>query len=167
VSVSERVRGLVEPVIVPLGLELVDVEHVGSTLRVSVDRPGGVDLDAISAASEAVSAVLDRADPDPVPGRYTLEVSSPGVERPLRTPEHFRRAAGTRVSVRTQPGVEGERRVEGVLSEADDEGVVVAGRRLAYNEIERARTVFEWGPSPKPTGPARQKRAAEKKARTS
>ena len=60
-SVSERVRALVEPVIVPLGLELVDVEHVGSTLRVSVDRPGGVDLDAISAASEAVSAVLDRA----------------------------------------------------------------------------------------------------------
>ena len=155
-------RALVEPAVSPLGLELVDVEHVGATLRVSIDRPGGVDLDTISAASEAVSAVLDHADP--VPGRYTLEVSSPGVERPLRTPEHFRRAVGTPVSVRTQPGVEGERRVEGVLSQADDEGVVVVGRRLAYGEIERARTVFEWGPSPKPTG---QKKAVQKKARTS
>ena len=157
-------RALVEPVVSPLGLELVDVEHVGATLRVSVDRPGGVDLDAISTASEAVSAALDRAEPDPVPGRYTLEVSSPGVERPLRTPEHFRHAIGTTVSVRTHAGVEGERRIEGVLSEADDEGVVVAGRRLAYGEIERARTVFEWGPSPKPTG---QKKAVQKKARTS
>jgi ribosome maturation factor RimP len=162
-SVSDRVRALVEPVVSPLGLEVVDVEHAGATLRVSVDRPGGVDLDTISAASEAVSAVLDGADP--VPGRYTLEVSSPGVERPLRTPDHFRRAVGTPVSVRTLPGVEGERRVEGLLSEADDEAVVVAGRRLAYGDIERARTVFEWGPSPKPTGPTRRKK--KKKAATS
>ena len=158
-SVSDRVRALVEPVVSPLGLELVDVEHVGATLRVSVDRPGGVDLDTISAASEAVSAVLDHTEPDPVPGRYTLEVSSPGVERPLRTPEHFLRAVGTPVAVRTQPDVEGERRVEGVLSEADDAGVVVAGRRLTYAEIERARTVFEWGPAPKPTGPKKKKKA--------
>ena len=157
-SVSEHVRALVEPVILPLGLELVDVEHVGATLRVSVDRPGGVDLDTISAASEAVSAVLDHADPDPVPGRYTLEVSSPGVERPLRTPQHFQKAVGTQVSVRTFPGVDGERRVEGVLTEADDEGVVVGGRRIGYGEIERARTVFVWGPAPKP---------GKKKARTS
>ena len=156
-TVSDRVRLLLQPVVDGLGLELVDVEHTGATLRVFVDRPGGIDLDGVSAATEAVSAALDGAEPDPVPGRYTLEVSSPGIERALRTPEHFRRALGTPVAVRTCPGVEGDRRVEGVLDAVDDEGVEVAGRRIRYDEIERARTVFEWGPARKP---------AKKKART-
>jgi ribosome maturation factor RimP len=146
VSVSDRVRAVVGPVLAALGLELVDVEQAGATVRVLVDRPeGGIDLDTVAAASEAVSAALDQHDP--VPGRYTLEVSSPGVERPLRTPAHFRRFVGTPVAVRTRPGVEGERRVEGTLEAADDEGVVVAGRRLAYADIERAHTVFVWGPA--------------------
>jgi ribosome maturation factor RimP len=76
--------------------------------------------------------------------KTTLEVSSPGVERPLRTPEHFRRFVGKEVAVKAKPGTEGERRLAGVLEAADEEGVVVAGRRLAYAEIERARTVFVW-----------------------
>ena len=147
-SVSDRVRDVVEAPLETSGLELVDVEHTGALLRVSVDRPGGVDLDAISDASRLVSEALDRTDV--VPGRYVLEVSSPGVERPLRTPEHFRRFVGTRVAVRTRPDTEGERRVEGELEAADDEGVVVAGRRLAYQEIDRARTVFVWEPAAKP-----------------
>ena len=143
-----RVAELVAPVLEADGLELFDVELRGGTLRVSVDRPGGIDMDALSTASERVSAVLDVHDP--VPGeRYTLEVSSPGVERPLRTPDHFRRFVGTTVAVRTQPGVEGDRRVEGVLEAADDQGVTVAGRTLTYEQIERARTVFTWGPTPR------------------
>jgi ribosome maturation factor RimP len=148
VAVSDRVRDVVEAPLATSGLELVDVEHTGTLLRVTVDGPGGVDLDAISDASRLVSDALDRTDV--VPGRYVLEVSSPGVERPLRTPEHFRRFVGARVAVRTRPGTEGERRVEGELEAADDEGVVVAGRRLAYDEIERARTVFVWEPPAKP-----------------
>ena len=147
-TVSDRVRDVVEAPLEASGLELVDVEHTGALLRVTVDRPGGVDLDAISEASGLVSEALDRTDV--VPGRYVLEVSSPGVERPLRTPAHFHRFVGTRVSVLTRPDTEGERRVEGELEAADDEGVVVAGRRLAYPEIERARTVFVWEPAPKP-----------------
>jgi ribosome maturation factor RimP len=148
VTVTDRVRDVVEAPLATSGLELVDVEHTGNLLRVTVDRPEGVDLDAISDASRLVSDALDRTDV--VPGRYVLEVSSPGVERPLRTPEHFRRFVGARVAVRTRPGTEGERRVEGELEAADDEGVVVAGRRLAYDEIERARTVFVWEPPAKP-----------------
>src|SRR5205807_6637758 len=105
------------------------------------------DIDAISEAATAVSAVLD--EHDPVPAKYTLEVSSPGLERPLRTPAHFRRFVGTTVSVRTQPEVDGDRRVQGTLESADDNGITVAGRRLTYAQIERARTVFEWGPTPK------------------
>jgi ribosome maturation factor RimP len=143
VNVSERVRAVVEAPLAASGLELVDVEHQASVLRITVDRPGGVDLDTISAASTLVSAELDRNDV--VPGRYVLEVSSPGVERTLRTPDHFRRFVGTTVAVRTRPGAEGDRRVEGVLEAADDDGIVVAGRRIAYADVDRARTVFEWG----------------------
>lgn len=147
-KVTARVSRLVEPLLAARGLELADLEHKPGFLRVTVDRPGGVDLDTIAEVTRSLSTALDRDDP--FPGKYLLEVTSPGVERPLRTPEQFRRAVGQEVAVRTHPGVEGERRVQGVLEAADDEGIVVAGRRLAHDEVERARTVFTWGPSPKP-----------------
>jgi ribosome maturation factor RimP len=144
-DVSLRVRELVEPLLADRGLEVVDVEQSATKLRITIDRSDGaaVDLDTIALASEQVSHALDRADP--IPGRYTLEVSSPGVERPLRTPDHFRRVVGATVALRTRPGTDGERRVEGTLEAADDEGVRVAGRTLPYRDIERARTVFTWG----------------------
>lgn len=146
-NVSERVRELVAPTLAAREFEVVDVEHRAGVLRVTVDRADGVDLDTISTASHLVSAELDLHDV--VPGHYVLEVSSPGIERPLRTPDHFRRFVGSTVAVRTQPGTEGERRVEGVLESADDTGIVVAGRRLSYDHVERARTVFVWGPAAK------------------
>lgn len=160
---AERVRELVEPVLSTSDLELVDVEVRPGLVRLSVDRPGGIDLDAISAVSPAISAALDAADP--IPERYQLEVSSPGVERPLRTPEHFRRFVGQQVSVRTNPGVEGDRRVAGRLAAADDEGIIVeptdgGQRQIIYSDIERARTVFEWGPSPRPGQGAKKARAS-------
>ena len=155
-SVTQRVRELVEPLLTASGVEVVDVEQLGATLRVTVDKPGGIDLDVVSEATLVVSDALDHNDP--VPGRYTLEVSSPGVERPLRTPEHFRRFVGTSVAVKTRPDVEGDRRLEGTLEAADDEGVVVAGRRLAYDDIEKARTVFVWEPAER--GKAKQRAKA-------
>jgi len=116
---------------------------------------------------------------DPLPGqRYTLEVSSPGVERKLRTPSHFARAVGETVSVRTVAGAKGERRVTGRLQCADADGFVLEAedlpggeRRLSYDEIERARTIFEWGSkSPSaarqggaPRQAARPQRAAARK----
>lgn len=155
----DRVRAIVEPLLTTLDLELFDVELKAGVLRISVDRPEGaaekgLDLDAISLASQRVSEALDAEDP--IDGRYTLEVSSPGLERPLRTPAHFRRYVGTTVSVKTRPDVEGERRIEATLEAADDDGITVAGRRLSYEEIDRARTVFEWGGQPKPAKPAKQ-----------
>jgi len=107
--------------------------------------PSGIDLEAVTRATHIVSDLID--DLDVIGDRTTLEVSSPGLERPLRTPEHFRRFVGSRVAVKTRPGTEGERRVEGVLESADDGGVVVAGRALPYDAIERARTVFVWTPA--------------------
>lgn len=176
-QVDDELSDLLASAVGPLGLELVDLERRSTSVRVVVDRVGGVDLDAIASATRAVSAVLDVHDP--LPGqRYTLEVSSPGVERRLRTPIHFQRAVGEMVSVRTVAGGKGERRVAGRLKSADPDGFVVEGealpggeRRLAYDEVERARTVFEWGSTPPaaarqggaPRQAARSPRAAARK----
>jgi ribosome maturation factor RimP len=155
-NVTTRVRELVEAPLAADGFEVVDVVFQGKQLRVTVDRPEGVDMEAVSRASKVVSGVLDephRDGGDVVPGTYTLEVSSPGIERPLRTPEHFRRFLGREIVGRTLPGATGERRFEGTLESADDEGVVVAGRRLAYADIERARTRFVWPGPAQPKDP--------------
>jgi len=154
-SVSDQVQRVVEPILVDRGVDLYDLELAGRTLRLLVDREGGVDIDLLGRLSREVSAALDEDDPVPG-GRYTLEVSSPGLERPLRRPDHFRRALGSRVALKTTPDTEGDRRVDGELITADDEGVTVSlddggERRLAYGSIERARTVFEWGPATKST----------------
>lgn len=154
--VLERVRGLVEPILVDLGLELYDCEFAGGTLRVVVDTPpgspGGVDLEQLSLVTRLVSRELDHQDP--VPGRYTLEVTSPGLERTLRRPEHYAREIGKTVAVRLHQVVDGRRRLEGRLVAAEAGTVVLEceGRRveLAIDQIERARTVFVWGPAPKP-----------------
>ena len=162
---TERVRAVVEQPLSEAGFELVDVERKGPVLAVTVDllvgpgdqvdllvgpdkhghRAGGIDIEAVTEATRLVNALLD--DNDLLGAQTTLEVSSPGIERPLRTPEHFRRFVGTEVAVKLRPGAEGERRLSGPLEAADDEGVVVAGRRLAYTDIDKARTVFVW-PSP-------------------
>lgn len=173
-NVADRVRDIVLPVLASHEVDLYDLQVQGPLVRVVVDRQDGVDLGALGVVTRAVSRALDEADP--IPSRYTLEVTSPGVERPLRTPEQFVRAIGETVKVRTTPEVTGERRVQGVLATADDEGITVrteasaddeeagpAIRSLAYGEIERARTVFEWGtPAPKP-GPTAAARSSRKK----
>jgi ribosome maturation factor RimP len=163
VSIVERVREIVEPLLARHSLEVYDVEVAGAQLRITIDRPApateDLDLDTIARTTRLISLALD--EHDPIEGRYTLEVSSPGLERTLRTPVHFTRAVGSTVTVKTRPGVEGERRVRGVLTEADDEAFTVDDRRLRYDEIEKARTVFEWGP---PAKPARRKPSREKRA---
>ena len=88
----ERVTALIAPEVTAAGLSLYDLEHAGGVLRVVVDRPGGVDIEAIAAITRAVSRLLD--EHDPLPGHYTLEVSSPGLERRLRVPAHFAGAVG-------------------------------------------------------------------------
>ena len=131
-SVSDRVRDLVAPICTDLGLELYDVEHAAGKVRVTVDKPGGVDLEALSVATRLISRELDERDP--VPGRYQLEVSSPGLERPLRTPAHYQRAVGQPVSIRLLPGHGEERRIAGVVVEADEAAVTVepeGGERVA------------------------------------
>jgi ribosome maturation factor RimP len=151
---NERVRAVVGEPLAAAGFDVVDVERQGPVLRVTVERlvdpgdqadgPGGIDMDGVTAATRLVSDLLDQHDL--IGERTTLEVSSPGLERRLRTPEHFRRFVGTEIAVKLVPGAVGDRRFTGVLEAADDDGVLVAGRRLAYADIDRARTVFVWPP---------------------
>jgi ribosome maturation factor RimP len=161
-STIDRVRDIVVPLLEARGLDLYDVEQHGPVLRVTIDRPGGVDLDAVGEATKAISLALD--EHDPVPGKYTLEVSSPGLERTLRTPEHFALAVGDEVNVKTTAAYEGPRRLTGTLVAADDDGVRIRvdgpdGDELAiaYGDVEKARTVFDWGPTPKPGTSTRTK----------
>ena len=123
-DITDRLTGLLAAPIEALGLDLeaVDLSRAGkrSVLRVAVDKDGGVDLDDIAAATAEVSRVLDESDAmgnNP----YTLEVSSPGVDRPLTLPRHWRRNAGRLVTV-TVSGDE----VTGRVTEVDAAGVLLA-----------------------------------------
>jgi len=161
--VADRLAPVLAPVLERVGVQLYDVDVRTSgrtrTLRVLIDREGGVDLDTITAATETLAPVLDR---DPavaalLPGAYVLEVSSPGVERTLRTPAHFQGALGARISLKTRSADGTSHRVHATLVDADDEGIEVetegGSERIGYGDVVAARTVFEWGPAPKPGKP--------------
>lgn len=156
-AITDRVRAIVLPLAEERGLDVYDVEQHQASVRILVSREGGIDIDALTELSRSVSRALDETDP--VPGKYTLEVSSPGLERPLRRPDHFQGAVTDRITVKTVPGAEGDRRVTGVLVSADDDGITVRpdegldtdDRRIPYDEIATARTLFDWGTTTKPT----------------
>jgi ribosome maturation factor RimP len=166
---ADAIRELVVPVVGALGCGCYDVEVTGAgktrTVRVVLDRDGGVDLDLVTEATRALSPVLD--DAPFLSGPYLLEVSSPGLERALRRPEHFASAIGEAVTL-TEHTDRGARRLRGVLVDAGPAGcaVEVDGTRVEvpYDAIARARTVFEWGPQPHERARKRQRRRAEEKA---
>src|SRR5262245_7088018 len=178
----ETVRAAVAPVIDALGLSLYDVELAGSgdarVLRITVspgsdssadsdttgaDSSGrGLDLDAVTRATQAISPVID--DAPGLSGPYLLEVSSPGIERTLRRPDHFHGARSEQVAIkfRTESG---PRRVHGELFDADDTHCVVDVQgehvTIPYGDVTSARTVFEWGPQPRPGARSKSSKARE------
>jgi ribosome maturation factor RimP len=123
------------PLVEGLGCELWELEYSpgrgNGFLRLYIDAAAGITLDDCERVSRAVSEVLDAEDP--IPGQYTLEVSSPGLERPLRTAEHFARFVGETVHVETVQAIEGRRRFKGALTAAGAETVEVEvdGKRWA------------------------------------
>jgi ribosome maturation factor RimP len=163
------IRAELQPIVETLGLSVYDVTLTGGdrpTLAVLVDRAGerGIDLDELETATRTVSAALDAMDP--VHGRYLLEVSSPGLERPLRTAEHFAGAIGEIVTCKTRDDGHAAR-LRGVLAAADADSITIttdAGdHTVALDAVDAARTVFEWGPAPKPgkgSRPGRKKEVA-------
>jgi len=151
---EEAVADVVTPLLAARGLALYDVELSGSgrarVLRVLVTAADGasrVDLDAIAASAEAVSPALDDPAVDRLlPSPYALELSSPGLERPLRRPEHYRGAIGEQVSIKRH----GAARERGTVAAADDVSFELAHTdgtttRVEYDDVDKARTVFEWG----------------------
>lgn len=172
----ERVRALVEPITSDLDLDLYDIERRGGTVRITVDTPpgseGGISLDALSLATRLISRELDHEEP--ITSQYTLEVTSPGLERTLRTPAHFQREVGKDVTVRLagHAVIEGEaRRIDGKLIAADDATATLLTaegdeRVITVADVDKARTIFEWGPKPKPgKGPGNTKTKNSAKAK--
>ena len=149
---AQDVEELVRPVVEADGLELWDLKYRTESgrrlLRVTVFRPGGVDLETISRTSERLSRRLD-LEGFSDDRAYDLEVTSPGLERPLREPRHFERSVGEDVRVKTVAPVEGRAVLEGALVSADEDGIVVSSdggeHRVRYGDIASARTVFVWG----------------------
>ena len=144
---AEELKRLLEPAIERLGYELSDLElKLGGrdgVVRVFIDRPEGIGLDDCEAVSRQVSSLLDVEDP--LPGHYVLEVSSPGLDRRLTKPEHFRRFTGADVRVKLRFPLDGRRNFRGELAAASDENieVVVDGETytLPIATIESARLV--------------------------
>lgn len=182
-SIPEAVAELLDPLVATLDVELLDVEWNGNSLRVVVDRTWGPDevidktngitTQQLADVNRLIGPVLDQHDP--VPGRYTLEVSSPGVERKLTKPDHYRRAVGEQVVIKMMPQAT-PRRVKGALLSFDDEAGVIEvmgdeidgidqanpePKTIEVSLVQKARTSFEWGPAPKPGGP---KPGAKKKS---
>jgi len=145
-----RVRSVVEPVVDAAGLYLEDVHATRagdrSVVRITLDLPehveGELDSDRLAEASRSISAVLDEADV--VPGRYTLEVSTPGATRPLTRARHFRRARGRLVRLTTTDGDEVRGRLRDVVGEGDDVELVLAdGTRLPRSAVRRCKVEVE------------------------
>jgi ribosome maturation factor RimP len=150
-SALDEVRDLAESVTSHRSLVLWDVEMSGRpgsrVVRVFVDRDGGIDLDTVASVSEEISRGLDLRDP--IPGRYTLEVSTPGLERNLRSPGHFARSVGRRAVIKTHEVVGGNtHRLDGIIAAADDSAVTIdtaAGPvAVPYEQVKSARTIFDW-----------------------
>lgn len=152
-------EALVRPVVEHAGFEFVEAIHAQgsgrSVLRVVVDRSGGADLDALSELSVQVSRALE--DGGYESGPYQLEVSTPGLERPLKRPAQFQRSVGEHVKVKTTVPLAGSKTHTGRLVSADDDGITIAiassqepsgpeteERRVSYADIASARTVVDW-----------------------
>ena len=157
-QVSRRIEALITPVLADLGLEMYDLEYNGGIVKITVDTPpgspGGIDVDQLSQCTRLISRELDHDDP--VPGHYTLEVSSPGLERNLRLPRHFQRETGKSAAIRLQNVINGERRLSGVIESAGPDTFLLRlangeERIIPYDQIDRAKTIFVWEAQAKPS----------------
>ena len=175
-TIEHEIQTLIEPLVADFGAEVFDVTWGGGRLKVAVDAPGGIDTTTLSKVSRTISQELDLRDP--IESRYTLEVSSPGLERRLRRPEHFAKSIGSTVTLKLK---DGKTRLSGEIVEATDTevtlrladgdlgGAGLAGannnsdeavgdlagagdpstKTISYADIARAQTVFQWEGAPR------------------
>ena len=131
-TIEHEIQTLIEPLVADFGAEVFDVTWGGGRLKVAVDAPGGIDTTTLSKVSRTISQELDMRDP--IESRYTLEVSSPGLERRLRRPEHFAKSIGSTVTLKLK---DGKTRLSGEIVEATDTEVTL---RLADGDLAVAGT---------------------------
>ena len=145
VTLRERLIALIEPVLAQLGYELVELEYAAgrtsAVVRIFIDQPAGISVDDCERVSRDVAALLDVDDP--IPTAYTLEVSSPGFDRVLRTPGHFERFVGERIFVELQAPRAGRKRYTGILKTVSAAGIEVEVDKqtvdVPFGEIAKAR----------------------------
>ncbi len=149
----EKVWQMAAPLARGEGLEIVDIElkseggRGGRVLRLYLDKEGGPNIDELGRVSRGLSDLLDEHE-DVVDGNYTLEVSSPGINRPLRRPEHFERFVGKKIRVRTRDMINGRRAFLGELLEVSTEKIAVSqdGARweIPFSQIEKSNYEHDW-----------------------
>lgn len=153
-DVAEQIWGLVGPYVAAEGIELDDVEILGGgrLLRVVIEGDGPIEVDRIADLSRGIARLIE--EDDPFPGAYTLEVTSPGLERKLRRPAQFQKAIGSDVHIKTFRKIADEKHHRGQLTAVDDSAIVMSvdgdDRRIEMEDVASARTVFVWEKGAKP-----------------
>ncbi|MCB1256345.1 MAG: ribosome maturation factor RimP [Microthrixaceae bacterium] len=167
---EQTMRELVAPIARELDLQIYDIEAAGGVVRVLLDKVGGIDMGSITDATKRISRALDSSDP--ISGSYTLEVSSPGIERTLRVATHYEGAIGQRVKVKTKPDSGFDRRFGAVLESFQDPVATFrtdAGEavEIPLGQIERVRTEFVDTAAPKPgKGPGKGSKSKSQQTKT-
>lgn len=149
-SQHQKLHDLLESALESVGYELVGFELLKqgkySSLRVYIDQEGGVNLDHITEASQQISAMLDVEDP--INGQYNLEVSSPGLNRPLFKLAHYERFVGRGIKLRLRQAVDNQRNITGVITSVDGDTINITGDddknwQLTINDIDKANLIAE------------------------
>jgi ribosome maturation factor RimP len=148
---QDKLTQLLAPAVEGLGFELVGIEHLPqgkqSLLRVYIDSPEGVTIENCSRVSHQISGVLEVEEP--IKGHFSLEVSSPGIDRPLFKREHFERFVGSKVKIKLHHAIEGRRNIVGVLEKLEGEAVYVqvddTGEtcQVQLDDIDKANVIGE------------------------
>ena len=149
-NIAGTVRDLVSPVADSLCYMLWDVEYVKEgadmILRITIDKPEGVDIEDCEKMARAVDPIIDEADPIEV--SYKMEVSSPGIERSLTRPEHFTACMGEKIEVKLYAPMDGKKQIVGILTAADEKTVTVTVDEdtvvLEKSAVAKVSTVFDW-----------------------
>lgn len=147
----DKLSDMLRPAAEALGYEFLGIEYIGqgkhSVLRIYIDHENGITVDDCASVSHQVSGILEVEDP--ISSQYTLEVSSPGVDRPLFTMQHFSQVVGKTVQMRCHVGVDGRRKFKGLLLSAENEQLQIEVDKETYTldfaDIEKANLVAEFG----------------------
>ncbi len=157
-QIEEQVRDLISPLLKDLSIGLWDVECKGSILRILVDTAQGVDMETLSFISRILSSELDKFEP--VSNSYTLEVSSPGLDRTLRHFEHYQSSLGSEISVKLNSPVKGGGKITGTLKAVSENSIEVQSPnqsppiesdlpaeetiKIPFTDIKKAQILFKW-----------------------